>query len=359
MVEVLVHCTDAARGDVADVEMHAVRLLVGDRHDRVHDERPLDLRRNEPWHQVDAFEHDRPALGQRTTDRSIDADADMPRLLDEPGDGRVALHLADHRLAGREARAMDRRHELLGEERAHRLADEVGRRHAGDAQPVRNLGRDRRLAGAGRAADQHDQRHIERLEVGEPPQPLDGALAVIVAEVSRASSSRRARSTVRSRRSARSTSMPPREAVGAICRDSDGDQRSRHHPLRIRKLRIAERQRIAVSPLVHGAPIRDGYEIEQRRIEVAPSATTSFAARTTRRSCASACSATTSIAAAFTSTRYVSASTPARSRAVPRDRRGWSTRPRRRLRGAETSVAAGREHRDAARHAAPPAAAVA
>ena len=68
------------------------------------------------------------------------------------------------------------------EERAHRLADEVGRRDARDAETVRDLRGDRRLAGAGRAADQHDDRDVERLQVGEPAQPRDRALALLVAE---------------------------------------------------------------------------------------------------------------------------------------------------------------------------------
>ena len=64
------------------------------------------------------------------------------------------------------------------EERAHRLADEVGRRDARDPEPVGDLGRDRRLARAGRAADEDHDRQVELAQllvaaeaVGSPRRP--------------------------------------------------------------------------------------------------------------------------------------------------------------------------------------------
>ena len=41
---------------------------------------------------------------------------------------------------------------------------------------------ERRLAGARGAADQDDDRHVERLQIGEALQPTDGAVALRVAQ---------------------------------------------------------------------------------------------------------------------------------------------------------------------------------
>ena len=102
------------------------------------------------------------------------------------------------------------------EERAHRLADEVGRRDAGDPEPVRDLGRDRRLAGAGRAADQHDDRHVERLQVGEPPQAADRRARPRRRRASRAASVR-----------SRSRSTRPLAALGEVDLDPARERRTR------------------------------------------------------------------------------------------------------------------------------------
>ena len=54
-----------------------------------------------------------------------------------------------------EGRVVDGRHEVVREECPHDLAHLVGRDHARDAEPARELRRDRRLADAGDAAEQH------------------------------------------------------------------------------------------------------------------------------------------------------------------------------------------------------------
>ena len=109
-----------------------------------------------PRDDVDALDGQRVALLQRPRDHRLDADEHVPRLLhetEERGVGLLAL-VDPHRRARLEARVVDRRHELLREERAHRLADRVGRGDARDAEAVGDLGRERRLAGPGRAADE-------------------------------------------------------------------------------------------------------------------------------------------------------------------------------------------------------------
>ena len=88
--------------------------------------------------EVHALEHHRPALLERALDRGAHADEHVPRLLEEAGDDRILRLLRLAQAGGRlEARVVDRRHELLREERAHRLPDEVGRRDARDPEPVR------------------------------------------------------------------------------------------------------------------------------------------------------------------------------------------------------------------------------
>ena len=72
--------------------------------------------------------------------------------------------------AGVEARVVDRGQELGREQRAHGLAHEVRRRHARDPEAVRDLGSDSRLARAGGAADQDDQRHVELVELLVAPK---------------------------------------------------------------------------------------------------------------------------------------------------------------------------------------------
>ena len=66
-----------------------------------------------------------------------------------------------------------------------RLPDEVGRRDAGDAQAVGDLGRDRRLAGAGRPSDEHDDRKVELLQVAIAAEAPGCLLALPLARAPR------------------------------------------------------------------------------------------------------------------------------------------------------------------------------
>ena len=164
--------------------MRCVRLLVVDREHALHHERVLVGDLEHPRHEVDALEHHRPALVERTVDRRADADEHVPRLVEE-----ALQHEVVRLVAGRgepqprvEARVVDRRHELVREERAHRLADEVGRRDPRDPEPVGGVGRDGRLARAGGAADEQDDREVELLQLPEAPQPDDRRRALGLAE---------------------------------------------------------------------------------------------------------------------------------------------------------------------------------
>jgi len=71
---------------------------------------------------------------------------------------------------------------------------------------VSDLRGDRRLAGAGGAADQHDQRHVELVEIAVAAQALDRFVTLDRPSVSIASSCRRSSSTTRSSRLAKSIS---------------------------------------------------------------------------------------------------------------------------------------------------------
>ena len=68
------------------------------------------------------------------------------------------------------------------EERAHRLPHEVGRGDARDAEAVGELGRDRRLARAGRAADEDHDRQVELAELLVAAQALDRLASLLLAE---------------------------------------------------------------------------------------------------------------------------------------------------------------------------------
>ena len=106
-------------------------------------------------------------LGRCALERRLHADGDVSRLVEEAENRGVAglLLLGPREGEPRfEARVVHRRHELLGEERPHRLADEVRRGDARDAEPVRCLGRDRRLPGSRRTADEQEQRLLELLK---------------------------------------------------------------------------------------------------------------------------------------------------------------------------------------------------
>ena len=63
-LEVLVHRANAAGRGVANVEVHAVHVLVGDLEHDMHEQRALELGRQQARHEVHALEHHRPAFGR-------------------------------------------------------------------------------------------------------------------------------------------------------------------------------------------------------------------------------------------------------------------------------------------------------
>ena len=118
---------------------------------------------------MDALQHHRPTLVQRPLDDGAHADEHVPSLVEEARDRRV-VRLRCGR-AGLEARVVNGGHELLREERAHRLTDEVGGSDARDAEPVRDLRGYTRLSRACAAADKDDDRQIEGLQLAVTAQP--------------------------------------------------------------------------------------------------------------------------------------------------------------------------------------------
>jgi hypothetical protein len=134
-----------------------VSLDVVDREDELDDERTLDVGGDHPRNEVNALEHHRPALLHHPVDRGAHADEHIAGLREEAVDDAI-LVVVVLRLARFEARVVDRRHEVLREERPHRLADEVGRGDPRDPEPVGELRGDGRLAGPGGPADEQDDR---------------------------------------------------------------------------------------------------------------------------------------------------------------------------------------------------------
>ena len=90
----------------------------------------------------------------------VHANRDLLRLLAEADDDRLAdrRRRARQRQVGVEGRAVDLGHQVGREHQTHDLADRVGADHARDLEPARDLDRDRRLARAGGAAEQHQAR---------------------------------------------------------------------------------------------------------------------------------------------------------------------------------------------------------
>ena len=254
---------------------------------------------------MDALEHHRPALLERPLDDGADADEDVPRLVEEPRQRRV-ISLRRGR-AGLEARVVDRRHELLREERAHRLADEVGGRDARDPQAVGDLRRHAGLPGAGAAADEDDDRQVELLELAVAPQPAHGVDALVLAQnvlgkllqalevdggLARAPRDR-------PRREGRA----PTRARGQPCRN----ERPGEEPLRVGEATLAAQRQVVETPrLGHAGTLSAtaasaSATSSESRSGSPGSDTTSFRAKTTRAPRSRAASATTSIAAALIS----------------------------------------------------------
>jgi hypothetical protein len=116
---------------------------------------------------------------------------------------------------------------------------------------VRNLGGDSRLARPGRAADHDDDRHVQALQVRQPPQAPHGALALFVGE-HLACEHVQTFDLERPLAALGEVELDPaRQLVRRVRRDADRDQSARHHPLRIGEVRVAERKRLAVTSLGH------------------------------------------------------------------------------------------------------------
>ena len=131
----------------------------------------LGIRVEEPRHHVDPLHDDRGALGRGSLDQRADPDPDGRRLLAEPGEQRVRA-VGPRAPVELEGGHVQRRHRVLGHDRAHHLADRVGGDDADDAHPGRQLRRDGGLARAGGAADQDDERHAQRLHLA-PAQVVE------------------------------------------------------------------------------------------------------------------------------------------------------------------------------------------
>ena len=307
-VQVPLERPSAPRGGIAQPEVARVCFHIVDREHELDDERALDLRRDHPGDEVDALEHHRPALLHDSVDRGTDADEHVARLREEAVQdaGLVVLVLRRARL---EARVVDRRHEVLREEGAHGLADEVGRGDSRDPEPIGDLGRHGRFAGAGRAADQQDDRQVEVVEAAEEAQPPDhlGALLVpphpdgkLLQPLERGGVAARGRQVGLRRQC---------QLVRPLGGDAGGDQRPREQALRERQAVLAaERQGLAVTPLAH-VPT-GSTAAESARASSAGSGsgwpgqgTTSFAARTISTPRCAPASATTSMPAALISVR--------------------------------------------------------
>ena len=166
---------------------------------------------------------------------------------------------------------------------------------------MRGLGRDRRLPGSGRSADEEQQRLVDALQRVDPPQPPYGARRLLLAdELGR----ELAQAVEVERRRAALAEVAVREAgdeVRALGVEPRHDERASHETLRERNL-VAEGKREAMTAFPHDPNL--AMPSSSSSSSCSPGrGTTSFAARTTSAPRASAASATTSIAAAFSSTR--------------------------------------------------------
>ena len=257
--------------------------------------------REHPGHEVHALEHERPALLERPLDQR------RARRSGRSGSARrTAEHVAELAASRHlEAGAVDRRHEVLGQERAHRLADEVGRADARDPEPIGDLGRDRRLAGAGRAADQQDERQVELAQRarsgaggGAPARPRARRAPRC------ASSSSRSRSTGASpRRRGRPRRAARARTRGRPARRSAISARAMR-PFEYGRPSAAERQRVGAAALRHRPEFSPDVPRPPDRDCLVEAVGDDVVACEHERSAAlAAASATTSIAAAFSSTR--------------------------------------------------------
>src|SRR5205085_2259231 len=179
----------------------------------------------------------------------------------------------------------------------------------------------RRLARAGRPADEQDDRQVEVVEAPQQAQAPDDRRRLLLAprpDGELVQALHRHRSSPGRREVGLGSE---RELVGTGRRDAGRDQGPREQPLREGQAVVAaERQRLAVPALRHVATGSAVAASARARSSASSSGspgngTMSFAASTTSTPRSRPASATTSIPAAFTSVRNTSASTRSSSRA--------------------------------------------
>src|SRR5690242_3099521 len=164
-LQVALHRPQPTRVGAAGEEVRLVHLLVRHRQHHLHDDGARVLvGGDEARHDVDPFDDGREALEDGPLDDGVRPHRHLARLLDEPVQRPVLVVRVGQwdleALGGVEGRVVQLGHELLGEERPHRLADDVGRRDPADPKPVGDLGRDGALPRARGAADQQHQRPV-------------------------------------------------------------------------------------------------------------------------------------------------------------------------------------------------------
>ncbi len=118
---------------------------------------------------MDPLQHEAVALEHRTVDQRLDpCRHDSSLLAESDDDGVGTVRYRDSETSPRVERTfVDRGHEVLGKDTTHDLANGIRRHDARDTEPVSDLGGDRRLAHAGRPADEHDERVVELGELVE------------------------------------------------------------------------------------------------------------------------------------------------------------------------------------------------
>src|SRR5207244_3605343 len=181
---------------------------------------------------------------------------------------------------------------------------------ARDPEPMRRLRCHRRLTRAGRSADEQDHRQVELAQLGELPEPSHRAGALLPAEHVDCELLQPLQLECLFAALLEILVDSSRELVRPDAGNAHGHECTSHQALRVRLVLCAERQRLDVPALVHAG---DPAGTSRSSSASSSGETTSFAASTSSTPRAAAASATTSIAAAFSSTRYTSASTRARS----------------------------------------------
>ena len=166
------------------------------------------------------------------------ADRDGLGLLDEAHLAEVGLarRRDAHRRGGVERRGVDRRHELRGEEGAHRLPHHVRADDPGDAEAVRELRGERALAHARPAADEDDQRSLEAAQLLPLAEALDEDVALRRPELVARDLVQVGEGEGRRPAAPQAPLHGGRHVVGALGRQPGRHERLRHEALAERRL---------------------------------------------------------------------------------------------------------------------------